>query len=328
VGEFDLIRRLAPYLDVAGGQLLVGHGDDAAVLQVGDRGLCVAVDVLVEGVHFRRDLSGWGDVGWKAVAVNVSDIAAMGAAPTAVVVGLSLPPDVGDVEVEAVYAGMREACDRWGALLVGGDTVAAPVLSLAVTVLGDVAPTAAVPRSGARPGDRVVVAGALGAAAAALVQVEAGAVPDDRLLAAHRRPRALPAAGRALAAHGARAMIDVSDGLGADLGHLCEASGVAVRLRADALPVADGVAGAAGDRLWAVVCGGGEDFALAAAVPAGAADAAAAAAADADGVPAAVVGEVVRRGAGAAVVLTLPNGGTMDLDGLGYDHRHGTGDHR
>ncbi|MBA2578566.1 MAG: thiamine-phosphate kinase, partial [Euzebyaceae bacterium] len=205
MGEFDLIRRLAPYLDVAGGQLLVGHGDDAAVLQVGDRGLCVAVDVLVEGVHFRRDLSGWGDVGWKAVAVNVSDIAAMGAAPTAVVVGLSLPPDVGDVEVEAVYAGMREACDRWGALLVGGDTVAAPVLSLAVTVLGDVAPTAAVPRSGARPGDRVVVAGALGAAAAALVQVEAGAVPDDRLLAAHRRPRALPAAGQALAAHGARA---------------------------------------------------------------------------------------------------------------------------
>lgn len=320
MGEFDLIARIAPLLDRPGGDVLVGHGDDAAVLRIGGRGVCVAVDVLVEGVHFRRDLSSWPDVGWKAIAVNVSDLAAMGATPTAAVVGLCRPSALAEADVEAIYQGMRAACDRWGLRLLGGDTVGGPALVLSVTVLGDLEPDQAVTRGGGRPGDRLVVVGALGGAAAALAQVEAGQRPDGVLLATHRRPVALPAAGRVLAAHGARAMIDVSDGLGADLGHLCAASAVGARLSAVALPVAAGVVEAAGDDLWRLVCGGGEDFALVAALPVERAKAAAAAASAAEGVPAAVVGALVPRDEGPAILLELPDGGRLVLDRMGYDH--------
>nr|MBA2529993.1 thiamine-phosphate kinase [Euzebyales bacterium] len=134
--EFGLIARLAPFLATGGDGLLVGHGDDAAVIEVGGRGVCIAVDVLVDDVHFRRDLSSLADVGWKAVAVNVSDIAAMGATPTAAVVGLCRPATLPVTDVEALYRGMDEACRAWGLRLVGGDTVAADALALSVTVLG------------------------------------------------------------------------------------------------------------------------------------------------------------------------------------------------
>lgn len=300
--------------------MLVGHGDDAAVVEVGGRGVCVAVDMLVEGVHFRRDLSSWPDVGWKAVAVNVSDLAAMGAIPTGAVVGLCRPVTLAAADVEALYTGMRQACDRWGLRLLGGDTVGGPALVVSVTALGDLAPGEVVTRGGGRPGDRLVAVGALGAAAAALRQVETGQRPDPALLTAHRRPVALPAAGRALAAHGARAMIDVSDGLGADLGHLCAASGAGARVSAATLPVASGVAEVAGEDLWRIVCGGGEDFALVAALPAEAAEAAAHAASAAEGVPAAVIGALVPLGEGPAVLLELPDGGMLALDRMGYDH--------
>src|SRR5690606_25836218 len=140
---------------------------------------------------------------------------------------------------EALYDGLYAACGRWDVALVGGDLVRAPVLSLAVTAVGAV--TRPVLRSGAQPGQRIVCVGGLGAAATALAQVDAGHEPDPALLAAHRRPSALPAAARALVGAGATAMIDVSDGLGADLGHVCAASGVAAVVEATALPVAPGV---------------------------------------------------------------------------------------
>jgi thiamine-monophosphate kinase len=323
VGEFDLIERLSPFLSGAGDQVLVGAGDDAAVLRVRDGAVCVTVDVLVEGVHFRRDLSSLADVGWKAVAVSCSDVAAMGGRPTAAVVGLCRPASLPESQVEELYTGMGEACARWGLRLVGGDTVAADALALSVTVLGSVDQGGGVRRDGAQVGDRLVVVGALGAAATALAQVAAGVTPEPSLLAAHRRPIALVAAGQALAAGGATALIDVSDGLGADLGHICRASGVAARVDAEALPVADGVAHAARaldldlDRL---VCGGGEDFALLAAVPAERAREVAATAGAADDVAAAVVGEVVAVGNGPTVVLVHADGGTVDLTGYGYDH--------
>lgn len=283
--------------------------------------MVVTIDLIVEGVHFRRDLSSWEDVGWKAVAVNVSDLAAMGADPTAVVVGLCRPRDLHEDDVVALYRGLRAACDRWGLRLVGGDTVSGPTTVVSVTAIGEVEQGAAVTRAGARPGDRIVVVGTLGAAAAALMQVHAGVEPDPALLAAHRRPMALPAAGRALAAQGARAMIDVSDGLGADLGHICEDSGagagIGARVVAAALPVAPGALEAGG---WELVCGGGEDFALVAALPPEWAETAALAAAAAEGVPAAVVGEIT---ACPGVVLVLPDGGRLVLDRMGYDHFSG-----
>lgn len=324
-GEFELVERLGPYLAGAGRGLAVGWGDDAAVVEVDGHALCLTVDVVVEDVHFRRDLSSFADVGWKAVAVNCSDLAAMGARPSAALVGLCRPGDVAPEAIESLYRGMAEACRRWDLLLVGGDTVASATLVVALTAVGEVEPGRAVRRSGARPGDRLVVVGALGSAAAALAQVAGGMDADPALLAAHRRPRALVDAGRELARRGASAMIDVSDGLGADLGHLCAASGVGAAVRAAALPVAPGVAAAAaavGADLWELACGGGEDYALLAALPADAAAAAAEAAGEAEGVPAAVVGDVVARqaGSGPAALLVLPDGSTRDLTGMGWDH--------
>jgi thiamine-monophosphate kinase len=321
--EFGLIAELAPFLAGAQDGIAVGSGDDAAVLELGDRWVCLAVDVVVEDVHFRRDLSSLADVGWKAVAVNCSDLAAMGATPTAAVVGLCRPGDLPTAAVEELYAGMDEACTRWGLRLVGGDTVAAEALAISVTVIGEVAPGAAVTRDGARPGDAVVVVGALGAAAAALAQVERGLEPSEGLLDAHRRPQALVAAGQVLAQHGATALIDVSDGLGADLGHLCTASGVAARVRWDDLPVAEGVRAVAaqlGVDAVDLACGGGEDFALLAALPAEAAEAAAAAAGAADGVPAAVVGTIVAQDDVPALRLELSDGSMRNIEGLGFDH--------
>jgi thiamine-monophosphate kinase len=308
MSEFDLIGRLAPYLD--------GAGDDAAVVDVAGSPVVLTTDVLVDGVHVDRALSTLSDVGWKAVAVNVSDVAAMGARPGAATVGLCLPQDLGADDVERLYAGMAEAAARWGVRLVGGDTVSADQLVVAVTMLGDPGPAGPVLRSGARPGDRLVLVGALGAAAAALAQHRAGIDLDPRLLAAHRRPEALPDEGLALAGSGAGAMIDVSDGLGADLGHLCAASGVRAVVDADALPVAEGggeAARDAGTELWALVCGGGEDFALVAALPAGVAPPVGT-----------VIGEVGAPQPGAPTVeLVLPDGARQDIGALGYDHLAG-----
>lgn len=323
MGEFDLIARLAPLLDGDADGVVVGHGDDAAVLAVGNGGVVVTVDAVVEGVHFRRDLSTLADVGWKAIAAGVSDVGAMGARPVAAVAALCRPARVTPGEVEELYRGMRQACLRWGVRLVGGDTVSSGELAVAVTCLGEVDPAAAVRRSGACAGDRVVVVGPLGGAAAALAQVAAGLDPGPTLLAAHRRPVALPHAGRVLAACGATALIDVSDGLGADLGHVCAASGVSARICWEDLPKAEGAvaaAVAAGADPVGVVAGGGEDYALVAALPAETAAWAAAQAGAAEGVPAAVIGEVL---AGRGVTLVGADGGDRDVRTLGYDQFRG-----
>ena len=314
-GEFDLIARLAPFLAKGGDGLVVGHGDDAAVLDIGGRGVCLAVDVLVDDVHFRRDVSSLADVGWKAVAVNCSDMAAMGASPAVAVVGLCRPVSVAASDIEELYRGMAAACEEWGLRLVGGDTVSAQALALSVTVLGDVDVDKAVRRSGAQVGDRVLLVGDLGRAAAGLALVSKGLEASDDLLAAHRRPIAHVTAGIALSAAGATAMIDVSDGFGADLLHICEASGVAAVIDAAALPVAPDVTAAAQaleiDPVDFVV-GGGDDYALLATVPA------ASAAAIADQVGGVLVGEIV---AGApSATLRSEDGSTRDLAGQGWDH--------
>lgn len=319
-GEFDLIARLAPFLASGGDDLIVGHGDDAAVIDLDGRGLCLAVDVLVDEVHFRGDLSTMADVGWKAVAVNCSDMAAMGALPSVAVVGLCRPASVTAEAIEELYAGMSEACTEWGLRLVGGDTVAAQALAISVTVLGDVGVDDAVRRSGAQVGDSIVVVGTLGGASAALAMFTRGLEPSAEALAAHRRPVAQVVAGRALAEAGATAMIDVSDGFGADLLHICEASGVGAVVDAAALPATPGVAAAAealGVDPLSFVAGGGDDYALLATLPSAVA---AEVAATLGGV---VVGEVV---AGpAAATMRLPDGTTQDLAGMGWDHYGGEG---
>jgi thiamine-monophosphate kinase len=255
---------------------VVGVGDDAAVLQpTAGHKLVVTTDVLVEGLDFTAELSEPEDWGWKAVVANLSDLAAMAAEARWLVLALSVPEATPVATLERVYAGVGEACRAFGVALVGGDVSAGPALSLAVTALGEA--ERPVPRSGARPGDRLCVSGPLGAAAAGLALLQAGDPAAASLLgrfpglaAAHRRPRPALAMGLALARAGATAMIDVSDGLAGDALHLAEASGVGVEVHDAAVPLAPGVAEAAallGRDPLELALGGGEDFVLAAALP-------------------------------------------------------------
>ena len=321
--EFALLAALAPNLAADGAGIDRGWGDDAAVVRVAGAPVVVAVDAIVEGVHWRGDVSAPGDVGWKALAVNVSDCAAMAADPVAAVVALQRAPGWDRAYVTALYEGLHAAAQHWGVALVGGDIVSAPTGALTVTVLGDLDGRAAVRRDGASPGEALVCVGALGGPAAALAALEVGEHPSSALLASHRRPPAHPAAGRALARAGATALIDCSDGLGADLGHLCRGSGVGAQVDAAALPLAEGLTEAAAmlDRdPWELAAGGGEDFALLAAVPAEAAEAAAAAASAAEGgIPAAVIGQTVDDDA-RAVRLVLPDGAVRDISASGFEH--------
>jgi thiamine-monophosphate kinase len=278
MSELVLIERIAARHPTRPGTIL-GIGDDAAVLEVGGPAI-VTHDMLVEGVHFRRTTTGLRDLGHKALAVNLSDLAAMGAVPVAVIVGLGLPagalsPD----EVDEIYLGMDDLALAHGVTVAGGDTTTCPTLVLAITAVGravEGVPPAR--RSGARPGDVLCVTGALGAAAAGLLLLDdPGLLPAMRertaLIDAHRRPVPRLAAGRALAAGGARAMMDISDGLVLDAGRMAAASGLRARIELSAVPLADGVAvvaTAVGADPALMGATAGEDYELLAAVRPGA----------------------------------------------------------
>lgn len=265
VGEFAFLNNLLPRLP-QGPQVLLGPGDDAAVLDLGAAPVVICTDVLVEGSHFRRTWSSATDVGRKAVAVNAADVAAMGARTVAVLAGVVAP---GDLEVSwlgDLVDGMRQECDTVGCSLVGGDTVAGPAVSVTVTAVG-VLDGPLVTRAGARPGDLVAVCGRLGYAAAGLAVLTRGFRSPRALVDAHRRPDPPYQAGPQAASLGATAMIDVSDGLLADLGHVAEASGVRIAVDVDALAVPGeleqmGRGLGVDPRTW--VFAGGEDHALAA----------------------------------------------------------------
>src|SRR5204862_224102 len=226
--------------------------------------LLLTADAVVSGVHFDLDLVGIDDVGWKALAVNVSDVAAMGGRPLHALVTVAGP--LGSVDLDALYDGVLAAADVFACPVVGGDLVAAPVLMVSVAVTGTLDGGPPLLRSGAAPGDLLFVTGPLGSSAAGLELLRAGRgseAPD--LALAHRRPRARVAEGQAARAAGATAMIDLSDGLASDVRHVAEASGVGVAL--DRVPVAVGVARAMGDDGVAAALGGGEDYELLFAAP-------------------------------------------------------------
>lgn len=273
LGEFGLIARLTRGR-IQPDSTLLGPGDDAALVAAPDGRVAASTDLLVEGVHFRLDWSTPEQVGRKAAAVNMADVAAMGAAPTALLVGLGCPPGTSAEVAEGLAAGLWAEASERGAGVVGGDVVSAPVVLLCVTVLGDLAGRAPVTRAGARPGDVLAVTGRLGWAAGGLAVLTEGGrghvgQPAD-LVAAHRVPRPPYAAGPVAAEAGASAMIDVSDGLLSDVGHVAAASGVAIEVRSGAVPVARPLLEAASalgvDPLrWVLT--GGEDHALAATFP-------------------------------------------------------------
>lgn len=252
VGEFGLLGELERR------GLIAGVQHDAAQLA---GGVIVTQDALVEGVHFRLDWTSWRDLGYKAAAVNLSDLAASAAEPEALLVSLGLPPETEVERVLELYEGLAEA----GVPVRGGDTTAAERVYLSVTAVGR---SARVPgRAGARPGDRVVVTGPLGASAAGHWCLLEGI--ESPLVAAHLRPPLRLAEGRRLGAV-ATALLDLSDGLAADAGRIAERSACRVVIDLERVPVAEGVAEVAeraGRDLWELVAGFGEDYELLAAVP-------------------------------------------------------------
>jgi thiamine-monophosphate kinase len=249
---------------------LIGPGDDAAVIRTADGRVVASTDLLVENRHFRRDWSTANDIGHKAAARNFADIMAMGAVPTALLVGFATPGDL-DVEwVDGLMAGLREECGEVGAAVVGGDVTAAESITLAVTALGDLQGRVPVTLDGARPGDVVAVAGRLGWAAAGFAVLGRGFRSPVQIVNAHRRPEPPYAEGPHAAELGATAMTDVSDGLVADLGHIAAASGVRVELKGELVdvPVKLREVGAAlnvDPLVWVLT--GGDDYALVATFP-------------------------------------------------------------
>jgi thiamine-monophosphate kinase len=262
LGEFGLIARMTQDL-TQGPEVEVGPGDDAAVVRAPDGRVVATSDLLVEGRHFRRDWSGPYDIGRKAAAQNLADVVAMGARPTALLVGFGAPAETPVDWAMDLMRGLREECALVGASVVGGDIVRAPVITLAVTALGDLAGGRPLLRSGAVPGDLVAVRGRLGWAAAGLELLLAGLGGPPELIDAHRRPQPPYEAGAEAVRLGATALLDVSDGLVQDLGHIASASGVRIELDTSALPVP--VPGPDGVRLALT---GGDDHAFAGTFPA------------------------------------------------------------
>jgi len=265
--ERDFLRHLQSVARRGCPDLQIGIGDDAALITPRPgRHLVVMSDALVEDVHFRRRYVPAAAIGHKALAVNLSDCAAMGATPRFCLLSLALPPSAQPLAEDIVH-GLLALADRVQVSLVGGDTTASPQsIFVDVCLMGDMAPGCAVTRAGARPGDCLFVSGNLGAAAAALQALEQGTAPPDAASEARFLfPEPRLELGQHLAAHGlATAMLDISDGLSLDLARLCEASQVGAILEAEALPVAPAAVAITSDQAAArqLALDGGEDYEL------------------------------------------------------------------
>ena len=269
VGEFGLIDALRPMF-AQGERVILGPGDDAAILAVPSGQVVVSTDLLVEGRHFRRDWSAAREIGRKAAAQNLADLMAMGGTGTGLVVGFGAPPDLPLAWALELAAGLAEESAVVGASVLGGDVTRSDQIVLAVTVLGQC--ERPVRRDGARPGDVVALAGRIGWAAAGQAVLGRGFRSPRVVVEAHRRPEPPYAEGPRAAELGATAMIDVSDGLLADLGHIAAASRVAIDVHTDAFDLAEplqAVGAALGVDPLGFVLAGGEDHPLAASFPVG-----------------------------------------------------------
>ena len=274
LGEFGLIDLLAKMVNSSqGGQtsrqrLIVGIGDDVAAWY-GDTSIQLAtVDSLIQDVHFSLSITSWGELGWKALAVNLSDIAAMGGVPRYALVSLALPGHTEVDDITALYKGIIELAQQFEVAIIGGDTSRAPLVSITITVLGNTRnrDKHLLTRSAAKPGDKIAVTGYLGAAAAGLEMLtkqlqlapEATAYLRDVFL--HPLPRI--GEGQLLIEQGVKAAIDISDGLISDLKHICKASQVSARVEIDCVPIHPTVKANFADRALELALSGGEGYEL------------------------------------------------------------------
>jgi thiamine-monophosphate kinase len=336
VGEFGLIDRLARLLNVSRDPLqpeaagAIGIGDDAALWEPtpGFREV-LTTDALIEDVHFRHSTTSWHDLGWKSLAENVSDIAAMGARPTRAFITLGLRPDTRIADLEDLYRGMAELAAGYQFQIVGGDTVSSPVTMLSVTVIGELQGEG-LRRAAGQVGDLLAVTGTLGGSAGGLALLEAGdAHLDDAdvalLIRYHRRPQPRVAAGLILAEAGVRCGMDLSDGLLGDAGKLAYASGLSATLDLLPLPMPSALARRFGsDRARRMALTGGEDYELLVAAPEDVIDEAASLLSRRDSVELTVVGRLDAGPPGQVTVLD-EQGRPIEPPRSSWDHFRSSG---
>ena len=329
LGEFGVIKLLTeivtrerwgpenatPY----GFKLLVDAGDDTAAWRCGRGTELYTTDTVVEGVHFTRATTPWYELGWKIMAANASDIAAMGGLLLYALVTLGLPPETEVEDLECLYGGMAKLGNKYGVAIVGGDTVRSPVVFVTVGLTG-ICEGDLMLRSTARHGDLVAVTGYLGSSAGGLEIMREG-IPApgetaEYLKAAHRMPEPCISQGQVLSQHGVRTAIDISDGLVDDLSKLCQASGVAARLEANNIPVHPMLKEVFPQGYMDMALGGGEDYQLLFTAPGGLME----------GVlpmlppPAAVIGEIVEGEVGQVTVVDSKTGERLSIPHSGWDH--------
>ena len=275
LGEFGLIDLLAKMISSAQSkqsapyqQLILGIGDDAAAWHGEATNQLATTDSLFQDIHFTLETTPWKELGWKALAVNLSDIAAMGGVPQYALISLALPEDTEVEDVAALYQGMIELAQQFEVAIVGGDTNRAPLVSITITVLGSIKnrDNPILTRSAAKPGDKIAVTGYLGTAAAGLemlknqLQFDAETAAELRNAFLHPWPRV--AEGRLLVEQGVETAIDISDGLISDLKHICKASQVGARVEIDRVPISSTVRANFGDKALELALSGGEDYEL------------------------------------------------------------------
>ena len=320
IGEFGLIERLRAALPPMSGSVAIGIGDDAAAWTAGDAFALATTDTMVAGVHFLPDAVAWRDVGWKALAVNVSDVAAMGGTPSVALVTLCLPPSTRVDAVDELYAGIAECARAYEIDVAGGDVVSAPVLSITVALYGTAERRADgtprfLRRDAASPGDAIAVTASLGGSAGGLraLAEHATGPAATALIARHMRPRPRLDAGRAALAAGVRCAIDISDGLVQDLGHVCDASAVGAMVELPSVPLDAALVELFPSDARMLAVSGGEDYELILVAP----DEMLTAIGAALGTPLAIIGRITE---GRGVRLLDDKGAEVDLAAGGWDH--------
>jgi thiamine-monophosphate kinase len=315
LGEFGLIDLLAKMVGKGDERLLIGIGDDAAAWQGDDSIQLASVDSFIQGVHFTPETTPWPDVGGKALAVNISDIAAMGGIPRYALVSLALPDDSQVEDVAALYNGMLKTAKQYGVSIIGGDISKAPLVAVTITILGSSPTKKILARSSAQAGDIIAVTGSLGAAAAgmALLKNKGKLEADSRLKDAFLHPTPRIAEGLLLVEQGVKTAIDISDGLVADLGQICKASQVGARIEVERVPIEPAVKTAFGEGALELALSGGEDYELLFTASAEIVEKGKKAAS----VPVTAIGEIT---AGKGVTLIDKQGKPFELKKAGWEH--------